>query len=214
MSFVLNSMVFNVAPTILEVGVVTCIVNYTFGPEHALCVLSTIAAYVGYTIGITQWRTKFRRDMNKLENLGSGRVSDSLINYETVKYFTNESWEVERDGKVLRGYEEAALKTVSSLSLLNFGQNAIFSVGLTGIMYLTVSDIIAGDASVGDLVLVNGLLFQLSIPLNFIGSVYREVKQSLIDMEAMFKLRSTVPIVQDREDAVEVEVKGEDMDIR
>ncbi|GMI11067.1 hypothetical protein TrVE_jg3323 [Triparma verrucosa] len=214
MSFVLNSMVFNVAPTILEVGVVTCIVNYTFGPEHALCVLSTIAAYVGYTIGITQWRTKFRRDMNKLENLGSGRVSDSLINYETVKYFTNESWEVERYGKVLRGYEEAALKTVSSLSLLNFGQNAIFSVGLTGIMYLTVSDIIAGDASVGDLVLVNGLLFQLSIPLNFIGSVYREVKQSLIDMEAMFKLRSTVPIVQDREDAVELEVKGDDMDIR
>ena len=127
--------------------------------------------------------------MNKLENEASGKVVDSLLNYETVKYFNNESHESKRYAESLKGYQKAALQTQSSLSLLNFGQNAIFSAGLTAIMYLTCQKIMTGEASVGDLVLVNGLLFQLSIPLNFIGSVYREVKQALIDMEAMFKLK-------------------------
>ena len=193
MSFVLNSMVFNVVPTILEVGVVTGLMYHQFGSPHAIVVGGTIASYVAFTVGITQWRTQFRRDMNRLENEGSGKVVDSLLNYETVKYFGGEEHEVNRYGKTLLGYQEASLKTVSSLSMLNFGQNAIFSAGITGVMYLTIQDILAGNATVGDLVLVNGLLFQLSIPLNFIGSVYREVKQSLIDMEQMFKLQVSPP---------------------
>ena len=210
-SFVLNAMVFNVVPTTLEVGVVTGLMAWNFSSTHASVVLATIGAYTAFTVGITQWRTQFRRDMNRLENEASGRVVDSLLNYETVKYFNNEKHEGVQYEKRLTGYQQAALKAQSSLSLLNFGQNAIFSAGLTGIMYLTCGDILAGTATVGDLVLVNGLLFQLSIPLNFIGSVYREVRQALIDMEAMFSLRDTKPAISDRDTAIEYkpeEMKG------
>eukprot|EP00934_Nitzschia_sp_Nitz4_P005421 Nitzschia sp. Nitz4//scaffold40_size135432//54102//56177//NITZ4_003241-RA/size135432-processed-gene-0.64-mRNA-1//-1//CDS//3329551210//5411//frame0 len=190
-SFVLNAMVFNTIPTIIEVGLVTSLVGYQFGSAHAGVVLATIATYTGFTIGITQWRTQFRRDMNRLENQASARVVDSLVNYETVQYFNNLQHEGDRYENTLKGYQDAAIQAQSSLSLLNFGQAAIFSAGLTGIMYLTAQQVIAGNASVGDLVLVNGLLFQLSIPLNFIGSTYREVRQSLLDMEQMFELMDT-----------------------
>jgi len=200
-SFVLNAMVFNIVPTTLEVAVVTALMAHHFGPTHAAVVLSTIGAYTAYTVGITQWRTQFRRDMNRLENEASSKVVDSLLNYETVKYFNNELHEGGRYETSLTGYQKAALKAQTSLSALNFGQNAIFSVGLSAIMYLTVQTISTGEATVGDLVLVNGLLFQLSIPLNFIGSVYREVRQALIDMEAMFALRDTKPALVDSPNA-------------
>jgi len=204
-SFVLNAMVFNVVPTTIEVGVVTGLMAYEFGAMHSGVVLGTIVAYSAYTVGITQWRTQFRRDMNRLENEASGKVVDSLLNYETVKYFNNEVHESKRYAESLGGYQKAALQAQTSLSLLNFGQNAIFSAGLTAIMYLTCEKILIGEASIGDLVLVNGLLFQLSIPLNFIGSVYREVKQCFIDMEAMYKLRDTKPRLVEREGALDYE---------
>jgi ATP-binding cassette subfamily B (MDR/TAP) protein 7 len=195
-SFVLNAMVFHALPTTVEVGLVTGLVAYSFGGAHAGVVLATIGAYTGFTFGVTQWRTKFRRDMNRLENQASGRVVDSLINYETVQYFNNMPHESERYESSLKGYQQAALQAQQSLSLLNFGQTAIFSVGLTGIMYLTTQQIIDGTATVGDLVLVNGLLFQLSVPLNFIGSVYRETRQSMLDMENMFELLDTNSPIQ------------------
>jgi len=201
-SFVLNAMVFNTVPTILEVGVVTGCLGYTFGAAHATTVLATIGAYVGYTIGITQWRTQFRKDMNRLNNLASGKLSDSLLNYETVKYCNNEKHEGITYESTLKQYQYSALQTSQSLAILNFGQSAIFTVGLTTIMYLTTQDLMAGQATVGDLVLVNGLLFQLSVPLNFIGSVYRETQQCFIDMEAMFGLRDTKSAIVDRDDAV------------
>lgn len=182
---------------------------YNFGAMHLLCVGSTITSYVLFTVGVTQWRTAIRRDMNRLENEASGKAVDSLLNYETVKYFNNEAHEVQRYEKSLIGYQAAATKTQVSLGALNFGQNAIFSVGLSAIMYLTLQDVMAGAATVGDLVLVNGLLFQLSIPLNFIGSVYREVKQALIDMESMFTLKQTVPEVRDEPDSVDYEPTNE-----
>ena len=200
-SFVLNAMVFNTVPTIIEVGVVTGCLYYQFGISHASTVLATIGAYVGYTIGITQWRTQFRKDMNRLNNEASGKLSDSLLNYETVKYFNNELHEGKTYETTLRKYQSSALQAQSSLALLNFGQSAIFTVGLTTIMYLTAKDLMAGNASVGDLVLVNGLLFQLSVPLNFIGSVYREVQQSFVDMDAMFGLRDTKPAIVDSPNA-------------
>jgi len=196
-SFVLNAMVFNVVPTTVEVGVVTGLMAWEFGSMHSSVVLGTIGCYTLYTVGITQWRTQFRRDMNRLENEASGKVTDSLLNYETVKYFNNEKHESVRYEESLVGYQKAALQAQSSLSLLNFGQNAIFSAGLAAIMYLTYQKILSGEASAGDLVLVNGLLFQLSVPLNFVGSVYREVKQALIDMEAMLTLKLTKPILTD-----------------
>jgi ABC-type transport system involved in Fe-S cluster assembly fused permease/ATPase subunit len=135
--------------------------------------------------------------MNKQENLASGKVIDSLINYETVKLFQNEKYELLRYDKSLEKFQNYSILTQKSLSMLNFGQNFIFSTGITMIMYMTTQDILAGNATIGDLVLVNGLLFQLSIPLNFIGTVYRELRQSTIDMEAMFQLRKITPKISD-----------------
>jgi len=194
-NFVLSSMVFNVAPTALELALVSGILASKFGAEYALVTLATVGAYTGFTVAVTQWRTRFRIEMNKLENEASGKAIDSLLNYEAVKLFNNEEHEADRYDVSLKGYQSAALKTQTSLSLLNFGQNAIFSAGLTGMMVLCATSIVQGSATVGDLVLVNGLLFQLSIPLNFIGSVYREVRQSLVDMQAMFELRDVQPTV-------------------
>jgi ATP-binding cassette subfamily B (MDR/TAP) protein 7 len=189
-------MVFHAVPTTIEVALVTSLVGYQFGSSHVAVILATIGAYTGYTVGITQWRTQFRRDMNRLENQASGRVVDSLVNYETVQYFNNLQHEGQRYESSLKGYQQAALQAQQSLSLLNFGQTAIFSAGLTAIMYLTAQQVMDGTATVGDLVLVNGLLFQLSVPLNFIGSVYREVRQSLLDMEQMFELLDTKSKIQ------------------
>ena len=138
--------------------------------------------------------------MNQQESAASGKAVDSLINYETVKLFNNEVHEAERYDRSLIDYSQSSILTQQSLSMLNFGQNAIFSCGLTMIMYMAYQDILLGHATVGDLVLVNGLLFQLSIPLNFIGTVYRELRQSFIDMNTMFQLFDTAPAIKDRED--------------
>jgi ABC-type transport system involved in Fe-S cluster assembly fused permease/ATPase subunit len=146
--------------------------------------------------------------MNREETVASGKVIDSLINYETVKLFQNEGHEWKRYDSSLDGYQRAAVKTQTSLSALNFGQNLIFSCGLSAIMMMTVHDISTGAATMGDLVLVNGLLFQLSIPLNFIGSVYRELRQSAIDMEAMFALRKVQPMVKDNPGAFKLQKGG------
>lgn len=139
--------------------------------------------------------------MNKAENEAGNKAIDSLINYETVKYFNNERYEAERYDNVLKNYERASLKTSSSLALLNFGQNAIFSAALSAIMVLAAKEIAAGNLTVGDLVMVNGLLFQLSIPLGFLGSVYREIRQALIDMKSMFTLLGVESQIQNKIDA-------------
>lgn len=150
--------------------------------------MSCVGLYAAYTLIVTQWRTKFRVYMNQAENEASNKAVDSLINYEAVKHFNNEEFEATRYNDVLKKYETASMKTSSSLALLNFGQNAIFSVALSTIMVLAAEEITQGTMTVGDLVMVNGLLFQLSIPLGFLGSVYREVRQALLDMQSMFTL--------------------------
>eukprot|EP00579_Thalassiosira_antarctica_P032695 CAMPEP_0201994348 /NCGR_PEP_ID=MMETSP0905-20130828/2218_1 /ASSEMBLY_ACC=CAM_ASM_000554 /TAXON_ID=420261 /ORGANISM="Thalassiosira antarctica, Strain CCMP982" /LENGTH=787 /DNA_ID=CAMNT_0048549301 /DNA_START=78 /DNA_END=2441 /DNA_ORIENTATION=- len=202
-SYTLNAMVFNTIPTLVEVGVVTGLMFKKFGLYHALTVMLTIVIYSAYTIFITQWRSSIRKDMIFLDNKAAGKLSDSLLNYETVKYFNNEMQEGQSYETTLHKYQKMALKATSSLSALNFGQNAIFSMGLTLIMYLTLRRVKQGLATIGDLVLVNGLLFQLSVPLNFIGWVYQEVKQAFIDMEAMFELRDTIPEIVDSPNAVD-----------
>lgn len=201
-SFALNALVFNTIPTLLEVGIVMGIMFRKFGIWEAITVAMTILVYSLYTIYVTQWRSGIRKDMIALDNKAAGKVSDSLLNYETIKYFGNELHEGSTYETTLLKYQKMALKAATSMSALNFGQNAIFSMGLMMIMYLTLRNVKAGLATVGDLVLVNGLLFQLSVPLNFIGWVYQEVKQAFIDMEAMFELRDTKPEINDDPNAV------------
>jgi ATP-binding cassette subfamily B (MDR/TAP) protein 7 len=156
---VLNAMVFNVAPLIVEIGLVCGILSYNFGASFTAVTLGAMVAYGAFTLSVTQWRTKFRVDMNKHENEASNKTVDSLINFETVKYFNNEAHEGARHERLLAQYNVAALKTQSSLGVLNFGQSAIFSVALTGIMVLAAQGIAAGTMTIGDLVMVNGLLF-------------------------------------------------------
>lgn len=162
--------------------------------------MGCVGVYAAYTLSVTQWRTKFRVFMNRAENEAGNKAIDSLINYETVKYFNNEKYEAERYDHCLKSYEQASLKTASSLALLNWGQNAIFSVAMSTIMVLAAQEIVKGNMTVGDLVMVNGLLFQLSIPLGFLGSVYREVRQALLDMKSMFVLMSIESKVQNKID--------------
>ena len=197
-NYLLTSMVFNVVPTTLEISLVSGILATTFGPSYTAVALSTIAAYVFFTIRVTQWRTQIRRRMNELDNQAGGRVVDSLMNVETIKLFNGAAREEAAYDRTLAEYERAMIRTQTSLSVLNFGQSFIFSCGLTGIMLLSANDIMSGSASVGDLVLVNGLLFQISFPLNFIGSTYRELRQAIIDMEKLFELRDVQPRESDR----------------
>lgn len=187
-NFVLSSLVFNVVPTIFEVALVSSILYYQCGGKFALVTIGCISSYAAFTFAFTRWRTKFRIQMNKAETQAGSRSVDSLINFETVKYFNNEQHESRRYEELLKQYQVASLKTTTSLAVLNFGQQAIFSGAITWIMIMAAEKIVSGQFTVGDLVMVNGLLFQLQMPLNFLGTVYREVRQSLIDMQAMFGL--------------------------
>ena len=159
---VLNSAVFHIVPTLLEVALVAGIMSYQFGGAHAGVVLVTVLSYTAFTFAVTSWRTKFRREMNRLGAEASGRTIDSFLNFETVQYFNNVPHECDRYAETMKKYSASSLEAQQSLSLLNIGQSAIFSVGLTAVMWLTYGQILTGQATIGDLVLANGLLFQVS----------------------------------------------------
>jgi len=200
-SFLLTSMVFHIVPTALEITMVCGILTYQFGWEFAAITASTMAAYTAFTIWTTAWRTKFRRQANAADNKASTVAVDSLINYEAVKYFNNEKYEIGRYDKALQQYEKSSIKVATSLAFLNSGQNIIFSSALTIMMWLGAKGVVAGTLSVGDLVLINQLVFQLSVPLNFLGSVYRELRQSLLDMETLFNLQKVNVSIKEKADA-------------
>ena len=163
--------------------------TYQYGPKFALITAGTMAAYTAFTIFTTSWRTKFRKSANASDNEGATVALDSLINFEAVKYFNNENYEIGRYDTALKQYEEASIKVTTSLALLNIGQNLIFSSALGAMMYLAADGVANGTLTVGDVVMVNQLVFQLSVPLNFLGSVYRELRQSLLDMQTLFNLQ-------------------------
>ncbi|KAI1798547.1 P-loop containing nucleoside triphosphate hydrolase protein [Daldinia bambusicola] len=200
-SFLLTSMVFHIFPTALEIGMVCGILTWQYGAKYAAITAVTMTAYTAFTIWTTSWRTKFRRQANAADNKASTVAVDSLINYEAVKYFNNEKFEVSRYDKALRDYEKSSIKVATSLALLNSGQNIIFSSALTAMMYLAANGVASGSLTVGDLVMVNQLVFQLSVPLNFLGSVYRELRQSLLDMETLFNLQKVNVTIKELPDA-------------
>ncbi|XP_072294673.1 iron-sulfur clusters transporter ABCB7, mitochondrial [Eucyclogobius newberryi] len=213
-SFVLSALVFNLGPTVFEMGLVSAILYYKCGGQFAAVALGTLSAYTIYTILVTQWRTQFRIEMNKADNDAGNAAIDSLLNYETVKYFNNEKYEAEKYDAFLKIYESSSLKTTSTLAALNFGQSAIFSAGLTAIMLLASKGIAAGTMTVGDLVMVNGLLFQLSLPLNFLGTVYRETRQALIDMNTLFTLLNIDTNIKEKDLAPALAITPQEATIR
>ena len=208
--FILNFSLFNILPTLLEIflvcGILLGLYEYWFG----LITFVVISGYIAFTLVVTEWRTKYRRDMNRTDAEANTKAIDSLLNYETVKYFGNEDHEARRYDSSLARYEHAAVKSNTTLSLLNIGQGAIISSGLVAIMLLAARGVAAGTMTLGDFVLVNTFLIQLYMPLNFLGFVYREIKQSLVDMEKMFELMQVGREIDDAPGASAIEViRGE-----
>jgi ATP-binding cassette subfamily B protein len=193
----LTFMLFNILPTILEIGMVITILVTLYDWRFALVTLGTIVAYVAFTVTITDWRTKTRRAMNELDSKANVRAVDSLLNYETVKYFGNERYEAGRYDEALRRWEDAAVRNEISIGILNSGQSAIIAVGVTLLVWLAADGVAHGKMTLGDLVAVNAFLIQLYTPLNFLGMAYREIKQALTDMEKMFSLLREHAEVQD-----------------
>ena len=197
-------------PTLLELVLVFSIFGVMFGAPYVLVLLLTVAVYIYFTKKASDWRIGIRRDMNVSDNEAGSKAVDSLLNYETIKYFGNEELEAKRYDKVMAGYENAAIRTFTSLGVLNAGQAAIFTVGLTVVMLMAANDVANKQLTLGDFVMVNALLIQLQIPLNFLGMVYREIRQGLVDLENMFSLLDQYPEIVDDPDAKPLTVsKGE-----
>ncbi|MBI2236311.1 MAG: ABC transporter ATP-binding protein/permease [Magnetospirillum sp.] len=206
--FLLNFMLFNILPTLLEIALVTAVLWGLYDAWYALITVATIVVYIGFTLTVTEWRTQYRRSMNETDSEASTKAIDSLLNFETVKYFCNEAHEASRYDRALERYERAAVKSKTTLSMLNIGQGAVIAVGLTLIMIKAGYGVADGSMTIGDFVLVNAYLVQLYLPLNFLGFVYREIKQSLTDMEHMFRLLSEHAEIEDAAHARPLQLNG------
>lgn len=187
-SQIMNYLVFNIVPTFAEFILVAFILLGNYEAKFALITFTTVTIYIGFTLMVTEWRMHYRHKMNSLDSESNGQAVDSLINYETVKYFNNENFEVNRFDTTLSAWENAAVKSQTSMSILNFGQGAIIAVGLTFIMVYAGQGVIEGSMTLGDLVLINTMMLQLFMPLSFLGIIYRMLKHSLADMDMVFKL--------------------------
>jgi len=197
----LNYTIYNILPTLVEIALVISLLSAKFDGWFAAITFSALVCYIAFTVSITEWRTHFRRAMNEQDSKANTRAVDALINYETVKYFSNEHFEQSRYDDNLRRLERAAVKSQTSLSVLNVGQSLIVATAVTLLVWRATLGVVAGTMTLGDLVLVNALMIQLYIPLNFLGVIYREIKQSMIDMEKMFALLSQHREVADAPDA-------------
>ncbi|WP_128292949.1 ABCB family ABC transporter ATP-binding protein/permease [Afifella aestuarii] len=199
--------ILNSVPTVIEFALTAAVIWYNFSWVYVAIIAVTLWAYVLFTVRASDWRISIRREMNDSDTDANSKAIDSLLNFETVKYFGNEAMETERFDGAMSRYEMAATKTWTSLAWLNFGQTVIFSIGMAVSMILSARAVMAGTQTVGDFVMINALLMQLSVPLNFIGFVYREIKQGLVDIEAMFQLLDVDPEIRDKKDAPALRVE-------
>jgi ATP-binding cassette subfamily B protein len=206
--FLLRFLLFSIGPLILELTMVSVIFALVFGWEYAAVVIVTIALYVTFTFKVTEWRVKLRRQMNDQDTDANQKAIDSLLNFETVKYFNAEAREADRYDGAMQQYETAAVKTGLSLSFLNVGQAALITSGLVIVMVMSALGVQAGTLTVGDFVMVNAYMIQITMPLNFLGTVYREIRQALVDMGEMFGLLGQPAEVTDAPDAKALAVKG------
>jgi ATP-binding cassette, subfamily B, heavy metal transporter len=203
-STLLSYLVFSIIPVILEFSLVAVVLIAKFDWRFAAITFGAVIVYISFTVAVTEWRMNIRRQANELDSRANTRAIDSLLNYETVKYFGNEEYEARRYDENLRKYETAAVKNEASLGVLNIGQSLIIAAAVTALMVLAAQGVALKDFTLGDLVLVNGLLIQLYIPLNFLGMVYREIKQALLDMDRMFRLLHQHREVEDQPGAPEL----------
>ena len=203
-STLLSYLLFSIIPVILEFVLVAAVLLKKFDWRFAAITFGAVVVYLAFTVLVTEWRMEIRRHANELDSKANARAIDSLLNYETVKYFGNEEFEARRYDENLRKYENAAVQNEASLGLLNIGQAFIIALAVTALMYLAAEGVVKQAFTLGDLVLVNGLLIQLYIPLNFLGMVYREIKQALLDIDRMFRLLAEHRDVGDRPGAIDV----------
>ncbi len=204
--FLMRMLVFNIVPTLIELSLVAVILLFNFGPWYALVTVLSVGVYIAFSVRITEWRNRFVREMNQLDSRTNTRAIDSLLNYETVKYFNNEEYEARQYDDNLAGWEAARLKNRLTLMLLNSGQALIIASGMVLMMWLAADDVVSGAMTLGSLVMINAYVLQLFMPLNFLGMVYREVRRALTDIENMFSLLKKEPAVRDRPDAGELNV--------
>lgn len=209
-SSILNYLVFNIVPTTAEFIMVAAILLSQYEARFAVIVFSTVAVYIFFTFMVTNWRMNYRHEMNALDSKANGQAVDSLLNYETVKYFNNEAHELNRYDNTLGKWEDIAVKSQTSMSLLNFGQGSIIAIGLTVIMIYAGQGVMQGTMSLGDLVLVNTMMLQLFMPLNFLGIIYRMLRHTLADMEMVINLLELKPEIKDTNNVKSLKIlKGE-----
>lgn len=214
LSSIMNYLVFNIIPTMAEFLLVAVILLTQYNWKFAFVTLVTVVVYITFTLLITEWRMHYRHAMNRLDSEANSKAIDGLINYETVKYFTNEEYELNRYQSTMTEWEDSAVKSQNSMNLLNFGQGAVISIGVTFIMIYAAQGVVDGSMTLGDLVLVNAMMLQLFMPLGFLGIIYRALKYSLADMDLMIKLLDTKPEIVDKNDAKELLIKTAEIEFR
>jgi len=214
LSSLINYMIFIILPTIIEVFLVGAILLITYDINFAFITFVTIIVYTLFTLKVTNWRMNFRHDMNRLDSEANSIAVDSLLNYETVKYFNNEEYEIKRYSDVLFKWENAAMQSMTTMSMLNFGQAIIITIGVTFIMIFASSGVVDGSMTLGDLVLVNALMLQLFVPLNTLGIVYRQITYALADMDMLVKLLDKDIEIVDKKNAKDLIVKSGDIEFK
>ena len=206
--FLLRFLLFSMGPLVLELLMISVVLFFLFDVWYLSAVVLTIGLYVWFTFKVTEWRVKIRKEMNDQDTDANQKAIDSLLNFETVKYFGAEEWEAGRYDRAMANYEKAAIRTNYSLAFLNFGQSLLITGGLVAVMVMAAYGVQRGDLTVGDFVMVNAYMIQITMPLNFLGTVYREIRQALIDMGDMFDLLGQPAEVQDKANATPLQVDG------